>query len=490
MKLARGRRLTGDLDELVAEFTSSISHDVFIVDEVVDINLAHVIALAKGQVISKQDAAQIAKALLEVRGKIELSPELEDVHLAVEQAVLSKLPVDIGGKMHTGKSRNDQVAAALRMRLRRFILDILKAILNLRDALLMQAERHVETLMPGFTHFQPAQPVTLAHHLLAHHDAFARDFKRFLNAYSRVNQSPLGAAALAGADYPIDRNLTAKLLGFDGLVENSMDAVSSRDFALEVMGCLSILMVHASKLAEEFILWSNPNLGYVEIPDAHASTSSIMPQKKNPVSAEVVRARCGHVSGYFSAACSVLKALPLSYNLDFQEVTPLLWESCISSLQSIKVLEGLVRDSIFKTDKLQEDAEADYLTATALANFLVREAGLSFRQAHFAVGEVVRKLLERSISFREAGAKEVTRLLAEITGKKLSPSALEQVLSARRSLDLYRTKGSSSPREVSRMLKARRIQLDGDNKTVSDLEEKLKRAEDELRRLIEELLSS
>jgi len=324
LKITRGGRLTGDLTEDVARLTSSAEHDPYIADAVVEINLAHVLALVKGGYLSGEEGRWLASALGELHGKaLTVPPDMEDIHMVIEEEVTKKVGPDLGGKLHTGKSRNDQVATAVRMRLRDFLIEILSEVNSLQAALFRKASGAAEVVMPGFTHLQHAQPVTAGHYLLAYFDMFGRDFQRIRECFARVNLSPMGAAALAGTGFRVNRDLTASYLGFDGLVENTIDAVSSRDFAIEAVSALSIMMAQVSRISEEIVIWSSQEFGYLDLPDDHSSTSSIMPQKKNPVTAEVLRAKSADVFGELTAMVCIMKGLPLAYNLDMQEVTPL-----------------------------------------------------------------------------------------------------------------------------------------------------------------------
>ena len=317
----------GEISKDVLDYLSSREADrrIFAADLLVD--RAHLVMLKEQGLISAEVSSQILAALDEIGAAAEpASGAGEDVHEAIEALVLARVGPE-GGRMHTGRSRNDEVATCIRLALRAEMLDLMKEQLSFIQTLVRLADANKETIIPGFTHTQHAQPTTLAHHLLAHADAAARDLARMEDAYARVNLSPLGAAAFASTGFAIDRMRTCHLLGFDGLVENSMDAVSTRDFILEVLADLSIMMVNLSRLAEELILWSTSEFGYLELDNLYASTSSIMPQKKNPDTAELARGKTGSVMGSLMAALSICKGLPLSYNRDLQEVTPHLWRS-------------------------------------------------------------------------------------------------------------------------------------------------------------------
>ncbi|MFQ6077317.1 MAG: argininosuccinate lyase, partial [Candidatus Bathyarchaeia archaeon] len=309
----------------VVRFTSSVKSDQRMLGSIIKINKAHVVMLVEQKIITSTEGVELLRALKGLKGDTRLRSTLEDAHMYVEEEVAKVAGPEAGGNLHIAKSRNDQAAAAIRMRLRRDLISILSSLVRLQAALISLADRHRETIMLGYTHLQPAQPVTFGHHLLAYVDAFERDAQRLEEAYSRVNLSPMGACALATTSFPISRERVAELLGFDGIAENSIDAVSSRDFVLETVACLAILAVNVSRMVEDLIVWSTHEFSVVEIPDQFASTSSIMPQKKNPDVLEVVRGRMSHVVGDLVACIATVKALPSTYNLDLQEVTPRLW---------------------------------------------------------------------------------------------------------------------------------------------------------------------
>ncbi|MEM2099330.1 MAG: argininosuccinate lyase, partial [Candidatus Bathyarchaeia archaeon] len=319
-EILRGGRI-GALRKDVADFTSSIKDDAKLSKAVININKAHVIMLIEQKIITQQDGAKLLKALTK-HADVKLATTSEDVHMAVEEAITKELGSEIGGNLHIAKSRNDQVATAIRMVLRSSLLSLMLSITQMQESLLATAEKHIKTLILEYTHLQPAQPVTFAHYLLSYFDMLTRDLQRLTEAYTRVNLSPMGAGALATTSFPISRERVAELLGFNGVVENSIDAVGSRDFILETIAALTLIAVNLSRLSEDLIIWSSPSFGVIELPDEFASTSSIMPQKKNPDVLEVIRARASNVIGDFVAATATLKSLPSTYNLDFQEVTP------------------------------------------------------------------------------------------------------------------------------------------------------------------------
>jgi argininosuccinate lyase len=376
----------------------------------------------------------------------------EDVHEAIEAHILGEVGPE-GGRMHTGRSRNDEVATCIRLALRDEMLDLMREQLSLIATLVRLAEKHTETIIPGFTHTQHAQPTTLAHHLLAHADAAGRDLARLEDAYSRVNQSPLGAAAFASTGFKIDRNRTSRLLGFEGLVENSMDAVSTRDFILEVLANLSILMVNQSRLAEELVMWSTSEFGYLELDNLYASTSSIMPQKKNPDTAELARGKTASVLGSLMAVLSICKGLPLSYNRDLQEVTPHLWRGMDWARSTVRILDGCVSSLKFNLERLEKSSGAGFSTATEIADSLVRITGMPFRTAHSIVGRI-------AASGSRPGMAELDAISLKIAGYRASERGfsvedLERALDPKSNVALRANTGGPAPLETERMIKDR-----------------------------------
>jgi argininosuccinate lyase len=482
LKLTRGGRLSGDLTSDVARLTSSAEHDLYIADDVVEINLAYVLLMTKAGLLSREEGRLLSSALANLTGSIKaIPPKMEDVHMVIENEVTNKVGPEVGGKLHTGKSRNDQVATALRMRLREFLLRICRELLDLEECLLTKASKNIETIMPGFTHLQHAQPVTVAHYLLAYHDIFRRDLDRIVSCYGRVNLSPMGAAALAGTGYKIDRLALAKYLGFDGLVENTMDAVASRDFALEAAAVLALLMVDVSRLAEEVVVWSSFEFGYLKLPDDHSSTSSIMPQKKNPVTAEILRAKCGDVFGELSSMITIMKALPLTYNLDMQEVTPHLWRACEASSISLRVLADLIRKMDFDSDRLREVVRKDFSVATELADLLVREGGLPFRKSHQIVGGLVRDLCASSSSLTEESPERLSDMLFRSAGVKISADLVKRAVDPVSNVNIRTTLGGPSFAETRRMADERAKDLAEFGKKLSAIEALLKEREKSMR---------
>jgi argininosuccinate lyase len=421
MNLRSGRlkdKMTGD----AAEFTSSLDFDRRIFKADIQCNLAHTTMLKEQGIISGDDADQILSALNELDDKgineLDMDPSVEDIHMAVENYVTSQVG-EVAGFMHTGKSRNDQVATDLRLVLKEELRDIHLDLLNFISTLLDLADAHTETIMVGYTHLQHAQPTTFAHHLLSYAYALKRDYDRIKDAYKRVDMSPLGSAALTTTSFAIHRKRTAELLGFSSIVENSIDGVSSRDFMLETVSSLSILCTTLSKICEELIIWSTYEFGLVEIAGEYSSTSSIMPQKKNPDVAEIARAKCAGVFGELVAILTMLKSLPQSYNRDLQEVTPHLWNAVDNSHALLNIIADMLSTTKFNKERGVELAEANFSTATELADLMVREKKLPFRVAHQIVGRTVGKAIEEGLMPSDITPEYIDAVANELTGEKL-----------------------------------------------------------------------
>ena len=387
-------RFAEPVDELVKRFTASVSFDRRLAPYDIDGSLAHARMLAACRIISRADLRAIERGLARIRreidsGTFEWSIDAEDVHLNIERRLIA-LVGDPGKRLHTARSRNDQVATDVRLWLRAEIDQIRGRLNGLLEALLGQAERHAALVMPGFTHLQVAQPVTFGHHMLAYFEMFERDRERFADCRRRVNQLPLGAAALAGTSFPIDRERVARELGFEGLCANSLDAVSDRDFAIEFAACASLAMVHLSRLAEELVLWASQRFGFVRLPDRFSTGSSIMPQKKNPDVPELVRGKSGRVFGHLVALLALMKGQPLAYNKDNQEDKEPLFDTADTLKDSLAAFADLVAGLEPVAEAMRRATLEGFSTATDLADYLVRK-GVPFRDAHEAVARAVRE---------------------------------------------------------------------------------------------------
>jgi argininosuccinate lyase len=474
------------MDKKASEYTSSMEADVRLFDPVVQINMAHVSMLEARGIIGKSDADKIMRSLskLQKRGikALELKPELEDIHLAVEKYVIDEVGEGVGGKLHTAKSRNDQVAAAIRMSLRRGILEVQEELLGLIGSTLKLARRHMKTIMPGYTHLQVAQPTTFAHYLLAYAWHFSRDLDRLSQAYVETNSCPMGACALAGTGFRVDRKQVAQLLGFGEVAENTMDAVGSRDFALQTMSNLTVLMTNLSRLAEELVLWSSAEFDMIELPEEFASTSSIMPQKKNQVVAEIARAKASRSVGDLMGALFVMKALPQSYSLDFQELTPLLWDTVDQAKVTLEVISRVVSAVKPKRGVMHKRAEEEFAAATELADVLVREAGLSFRDAHAVVGKMVAEALKAGKSARELTVDDLQAAGRRVLRKgiQLAKGKLGRALDLEECVKKRSLPGGPAPGAVRKQLNQLKKVVEKNRKVISGRKKMFTKAEKSL----------
>ncbi len=454
----RGGPFRGGLDPQALRFSSSLDVDRRLYHEDIEGSLAHVTMLARRKIIDPRDAAAIRKALLDIGREIERGSFFnadgrtgrgrfvaEDIHMAIEHRLIQKIGPR-GGKLHTGRSRNDQVATDERIYLRKTVARIISAIRTLQRSILGRAERYHTIVMPGYTHLQPAQPILLAHHLLAYVSMLERDRERLSDCLKRVRLSPLGAGAMAGTSFPIDRRLAARLLGFDGILSNSIDAVSDRDVQIEFIGICAIIMMHLSRFAEELVLWSSEEWGFVRIGEKFTTGSSIMPQKRNPDMAELVRGKAGRVYGDLVALLTVMKGLPLSYNRDMQEDKGPLFDAADTVSASLDIFARMVGTLSFDKTLFEKAGRQDFLLATELADYLVRK-GMPFRSAHAVVGEIVRLCLRKKIGLKALPYAEYRRQ-STLFGKDLW-----KILDVRASVMAKKSEGSTSPREIRKALR-------------------------------------
>lgn len=427
MKKLWGGRFTKSAEEWVDEFGASISFDQEFVLEDIAGSIAHVTMLAKTGILTSEEADQIKKGLetlkeQAINGELEFSVKLEDIHLNLESK-LTDLIGPVGGKLHTGRSRNDQVATDMHLYLSKQVAIVIELIKELQQALVDQAEQHVETIMPGYTHLQRAQPISFAHHLMAYFWMLERDKQRFTESFKRINISPLGAGALAGTTFPIDRYYSAELLGFDGIYENSMDAVSDRDFILEFLSNSSMLMMHLSRFSEEIILWSSQEFRFIELDDSFSTGSSIMPQKKNPDMAELIRGKTGRVYGNLFGLLTVLKGLPLAYNKDMQEDKEGMLDTVKTLTGSLKIFAGMINTMKVHTGQMEQATKQDFSNATELADYLSSK-GMPFREAHEVVGKLVLQCVQKNCYLTDLSIeefKESSQLFAEDIYVVLAP---------------------------------------------------------------------
>jgi len=438
-------------------FSSSLLFDKQLYREDIEGSLSHAEMLVRQGVLTTEEGSKIRKGLLAILKEIStgsFKPDTllakrgrfvaEDIHMAIEQRLISKIG-ETGGKLHTARSRNDQIALDERLYLRSAIRKILNAIRTLQKTLLAKGNKYRDIIMPGYTHLQQAQPILLAHHLLAYVSMLERDHERFGNCLGRVNRSPLGAGALAGTSFPIDREWVARDLHFDGIIENSIDAVADRDVVVEFLSVSALVMMHLSRLCEELILWSTQEWNFATIGDAWTTGSSIMPQKKNPDLAELIRGKTGRVYGNLVALLTVMKGLPLAYNRDLQEDKEPLFDTERTIRQSLEMCSGMLSSTSFNGRRFEEEWNADHLLATDLADYLVRK-GMPFRKAHGVVGDIVAYSSGKKISLRKIPLPEYRRR------SRLFAEDLYDLLDFRKSLSGKQSAGSTSPAEVRKML--------------------------------------
>ncbi len=457
-----GGRFSEGPSAIMGAINASIGFDKRLFAQDIAGSKAHAQMLAKQGIISKADCAAILKGLDQVKGEIErgefvFSDALEDIHMNVEQR-LRDLIGPAAGRLHTARSRNDQVGTDFRLYMRDVVDNVDQALAALQLAMAEQALEHAATIMPGFTHLQVAQPVTFGHHMLAYVEMIARDRGRFADARKRVNLSPLGAAALAGTPYPIDRDMTAKALGFSAPLRNSMDAVASRDYVMEVLAASTICAVNLSRLAEEIVIWCSQQFRFIALSDKFTTGSSIMPQKRNPDAAELVRAKPGRILGAFTALSMVMKGLPLTYSKDMQEDKEPAFDAIDSLALAIAAMEGMVRDMKPNKKEMHEAASSGFAVATDLADWLVQSLNLPFRDAHHVTGRVVALADAKKLKLNELTLDDLQSIEPKIT------KDIFKVLTVENSVALRRSLGGTSPtnvkREATRWLK----QLKGKNK--------------------------
>ena len=427
-------RFSEPATDLVKRFTASVGFDRRLVEFDIDASLAHARMLHAVGILSKPDLDAIEHGMEQVReeirgGTFSWSLDLEDVHSNVERRLIDLIG-DAGKRLHTARSRNDQVATDVRLYLRASIDHVLTLTRGLQKTLLDLADKHAETVMPGFTHLQVAQPVTFGHHLMAYFEMLARDAQRFADCRRRMNRLPLGAAALAGTSFPIDRLMVAKELGFDGVCENSLDAVSDRDFAIEFCAAGAILMVHLSRFCEELVLWMSPRFGFIDIADRFCTGSSIMPQKKNPDVAELVRGKTGRVNGHLVALLTLMKSQPLAYNKDNQEDKEPLFDTVDTLMMCLAVFADMLTGVTVNAEAMREAARQGYSTATDLADYLVRK-GVPFREAHEAVAQAVRLAESRSCDLADLKLSELQQFSPAIGKDVFDALTLDDALKSR-----------------------------------------------------------
>lgn len=458
MKKPWGGRFKKGTAKILEEFSQSISFDRRLWQEDIEGSRAHVKMLNKRGIINEEDLKHILKGLSEIEreikeGKFQFREELEDIHMNIEKALIEKAGA-VGAKIHTARSRNDQVATDLRLYLRKRVSELIELTVSLERTLLNLAEKNIDTIMPGYTHLQKAQPVLLAHHLLAYAWMFERDRQRLKEALRRINQSPLGAGALSGTSLPIDRLFTKKELGFEEAIPNSMDAVSDRDFVCDVLYSGAMLMMHLSRMSEEIILWATDEFRFIELPDRFSTGSSMMPQKKNPDAAELIRGKTGRVYGNLIALLTTMKGLPLTYNRDMQEDKEPLFDTIDTVGMSLRVITEMLPEIKFHKDRMKEACQGGYITATDLAEYLVRK-GVAFRIAHEITGKIVLYCIEKGKSLTDLSIEELRNFSDKIA------EDVYEILTPEGSIKAKISYGSTATESVKDQIKILRKILKG-----------------------------
>jgi argininosuccinate lyase len=449
-------RFSEPVSDLVKRYTASVSFDKRLADVDIQGSLAHAEMLAHQGIISRQDYEDIQRGMAQIQteiasGNFEWLLDLEDVHLNIEKR-LTELVGDAGKRLHTGRSRNDQVATDIRLYLRSAIDDVISLLRELRLALLDLAEQHADTILPGFTHMQVAQPITFGHHMLAYVEMFSRDAERMADCRKRVNRLPLGAAALAGTTFPIDRERVATTLGFEGVCRNSLDAVSDRDFAIEFCAAAALVMTHVSRMSEELVIWMSPRVGFIDIADRFCTGSSIMPQKKNPDVPELARGKTGRVNGHLMALLTLMKGQPLAYNKDNQEDKEPLFDTVDTVIDTLRIFADMARGISVKADAMRAAALQGYATATDLADYLVKK-GLPFRDAHEAVAHAVRVCVDRGCDLGGLTLEELRKFSPLVEADVFDVLSLEGSVAARNHI------GGTAPNQVRAAIAHMRAQL-------------------------------
>ena len=448
---SRNVHFSKDPSDLLDEINASIDVDQRLYKEDIAGSIAHAKMLGKQKIISKKDSDRLVKGLKSIqtdidKNKVKFSRSLEDIHMNIENLLLKKIG-KVAEKLHTARSRNDQVVTDLKLWIKNNSVKLDKELKNFQKTLIKISEKNVDTIMPGYTHLQIAQPVTLAHHLLAYVEMIGRDRSRLKDCIYRLDENPLGSAALAGTSYPIDRMYTTKELGFREPTRNAMDSVSDRDFAIEFIFSLSLIGVHLSRMAEEIILWSNQQFNFIFLPDELSTGSSIMPQKKNPDGAELVRAKASLIIGNLGTILSILKGLPLSYSKDLQDDKNLIFNSYDNLLLSLKVINEILSKSKFNKLKMKEVVENSNSTATDLANWLVQNLNYTFRDAYKTTGRIVDYCSKKKLNLRQLTLEELQSF-----DKKININA-KKLLSATDSVVIKSSFGGTSPKNTKKMIK-------------------------------------
>lgn len=451
-------RFSVPMDKVLEEFNSSVHFDKRLYKYDIKGSIAWAKALLAGKVLKKAECQETVSALTKIEsdiesGKLELKKEQEDVHMNIEHMLTERIG-ETGKKLHTGRSRNDQVATDIRMYLKDEILEINSLIKIFQKTIIQIAKENVSTIMPGYTHMQKAQPILFAHHMMAYYNMLKRDKERLEGCYERADVMPLGSGALAGSSYDIDRKALAKLLGFSKISKNSMDAVSDRDFVIEFISACSLLMVHLSRLSEEIMIWSTGEFNFIELDDSYAMGSSIMPQKKNPDAAELIRGKSGRVFGDLMAVLTMMKGLPLSYNRDLQEDKERLFDAVDTVKPSLVIMNGMIKTMKINIEKMFADTEKGFLTATDLADYLVKK-GVPFREAHETTGNIVKDCIATGKSIFQLSKKELKKYCDKIT------EDIHDCLTVAHSIGQKNITGGTSKSQVLKAIAEAREELRG-----------------------------
>lgn len=453
-----GGRFAAGPAAVMREINASLPFDKRLWRQDIAGSIAHARMLAQQGILKADEARTIITGLEEIHAEYEAGDlphdlDLEDIHMATESRLADKIGA-VAGRLHTARSRNDQVATDFRLFVRDCVDEVDASLEALQHALIERAAEHAESVMPGFTHLQSAQPVTLGHHLMAYYEMIARDRSRFADARVRMNLSPLGAAALAGTGFPTDRHMTAAALGFDGPTRNSLDSVSDRDFALDYLMAATQCSLHLSRLAEEFVIWASQPFGFISLPDAYSTGSSIMPQKRNPDAAELVRGHSGRIMGCMTSLCVTMKGLPLAYSKDMQDDKPPLFEAHDLLGLSITAMAGMIETTTFRTDRMRALAQSGFSTATDLADWLVREANVPFREAHHITGRAVKAAEDAGVQLADLSLETLTDIDARIDDRVYAVLTVDASVASRMSF------GGTAPAQVREQIKQARAALD------------------------------
>ncbi len=454
-RLLRSGRLLNAKKHII-NFVSSAKDDKAFLMHLVEINKAHIVMLTENGIIKEKIGKKILSTLSTTYEKIHLSDDIDDAYVAIEEEVVKNIGVEIGGNLNLAKSRNDQVATAIRMNLREELLFLIKVIIEFQENLLSKSRKNLKILMTGYTHLQPAQPITFAHYLTAQFDVLQRSMNRLKESYTRIDLCPMGSGALATTSFTINRQRMSELLGFSGILENSIDAVGTRDFVLEIIAIMSILGVGITRFVEDLIIWNTIEFGIIKLPDSFTFTSSIMPQKKNPDILEVIRSKMSSIIGEFVSCAVILKGLPSVYNLDFQEITPKLWRVLKSSRECLSMLSDILENLEVKSNLLQKSS-LGFITATELANILVRNHDIPFRIAHNIIGVMIRTLIENGKLLEDITPgllENIAKKTANIN-LKIKSEEINQAINPTMVVESYNIVGGPAKKQVKLMIISR-----------------------------------